>query len=99
MHIEFLFGVFIALNILDIYTTHRVLKLGGSEQNKFAAKIFDIMGFWIGALLMKGALIGAYICIYVVTQNAGTIMISLVIGCLYMAWIFFNNVRAYNALK
>ena len=53
----FLFILLCALNLADIYTTHRILGRGGSELNPLMAKLFARVGVLPGLLLVKVPLV------------------------------------------
>jgi len=84
MNTAFLF-IFIALQVLDIWTTLKALKLGGREVNPVLAKLFEKFDPLATMVAVKLAGVWAlwYVDLYVLTG----------IMCAVYLWVVDNNLR------
>ena len=88
-----LLAVFFITQVLDAYTTKKVLDLGGSEGNPILARVFDLIGIKAG-LVLKMALM-AWLGFYV-AKNAPHLLPYFDAGTLLVvAW----NYRNYRKMK
>lgn len=90
--ISFLFALIVALNLADVYTTYRVLSRGGTEKNPLMAKVFSLVGFLPGLLLVKAVILAALWWAFVHQGLQGSFFIGLlVLICAVYIWVVVHN--------
>lgn len=98
--IEILILILVVLQLLDIYTTHNILKLGGRELNPLLARLFQLIGAMPGLVLAKTIFIGVLLYFYI-ANKAGIeiLLIPLILISLVYAYIVQNNFKVLKTLK
>ncbi len=100
--LEFLLVVLALLQILDIYTTYNILKLGGRELNPILNKLFDKVGVIPGLIVPKSIYIGILMYYYLVNstsmQSFGWLVSLTVIVLIYIG-VVFNNFKVLKGMK
>ena len=90
----FLFILLCALNLADIYTTHRILGRGGSELNPLMAKLVARVGVLPGLLLVKVPLVTVLGLLMFLGGLQGQYWVLLLaVACAVYVYVVWNNVR------
>jgi len=84
---EILFVLLVGLNLVDVYTTVRVLRQGGSEMNPIMAWTMDKLGVIPGLLLPKIVVLGA-IWFYLPLVP---VLVMFGLCCFYLLLVLHNN--------
>ena len=89
---EILLGILIVLQIADYWTTMRVLRQGGHENNLVVAWIMQRLGVVAGLMLVKvfAAGVAAVVIYYLGGKYASALLGG---GCVLYAWIVLDNYR------
>ena len=89
---EILLGTLIVLQIADYWTTMRVLRQGGHENNLVVAWIMQRLGVVAGLMLVKvfAAGVAAVVIYYLGGKYASALLGG---GCVLYAWIVVDNFR------
>ena len=85
--------VIIALNILDVYTTYKILSGGGREVNSYVKWFIDRLGLLKGLLASKIIIIPFIWCI-IFYQSIEVILLSILLLCFYI-WVVFHNLKQF----
>lgn len=98
--VEILILVLIVLQLLDIYSTYNILKLGGKELNPLLAKLFELIGVMPGLVLAKTIFIGILLYFYITKQETIQVLITpLILISIVYAYIVQNNFKVLKTLK
>ena len=98
--VEILILLLVVLQVLDIYSTDNILKLGGRELNPVLVKLFELIGVMPGLLLAKSIFIGVLVYFYTVSQqNLQVMLVPLVLLFLVYVFVVGNNFKVLKALK
>lgn len=94
LFLSFLFVVLVIQQILDIYTTHKVLSQGGRELNPLLDKLMDRIGVLPALVLTKLIVIVSFG--FVLFNNPvvsiSALLVSVLIG--FYSWVLVNNFKA-----
>ena len=85
--------IFIIIQVADVYTTYRGLKLGADEASPLGAPLFKLIGFWPTTLLLKGAFIALATAADIVVPGGWMIVAMLIAVGVYVLWNNFKVVR------
>jgi len=89
---EILLGTLIVLQIADYWTTMKVLRQGGHENNPVVAWIMQRLGVVAGLALVKVFAMGvAAVVIYYLGGDYASALLGA--GCMLYAWIVLDNYR------
>jgi hypothetical protein len=66
------FGVFVLLQVGDIYTTKNSIDLGGTELNPIMKKFMDMIGVLPALVFSKLAIITIFLVLYVMLESVPT---------------------------
>ena len=87
-----LLGLFLLLQVADYWTTMRILKQGGHENNRVVAWIMQRLGVVAGLMLVKVFVMG--VVAVVIYYLGGDYALPLLgAGCVLYAWIVLDNYR------
>ena len=86
-------AVFLVLQLLDVWTTTKGLKLGATEANPAIKWVMDKVGKLWPVVKLALSLIGGYMMFY-----AGLLWFIWLL-CLVMAWVVWNNYKVIKSLK
>lgn len=78
--------IYILLQIGDLVTTLRALKVGGHEVNPIARKAFDVFGVLGGLIILKVVGIGSGVILYM----TGNVLALLLLTVLYFLVVVSN---------
>lgn len=82
----------IALNAIDVYTTYKILKNGGSELNKVVKWLIDRLGLLKGLVASKVIIIPIIIAeLYYEPASFDYVVMALVCG--WYAWVVYHNIK------
>lgn len=100
-----LYGVLVALNSLDGYSTWKVLKPHHyrRERNPLARRIFQKLGIPRGIIVAELLWIGFISLVFFLLWDKpalnGVLLVLLCIGVLAFTWVVASNFRAYRRIK
>lgn len=89
----FLLVLFVAIQLGDVWTTKRALELGGVEAVPLPRTLFERMGFWPTAILVKGAAIGVAAILTFSTSRAWIFTGMLCLAGVYVLWSNWRFIR------
>lgn len=96
LYVVLMFVVIVVLQIVDGYTTWRVLSSGsGTEANKILKALMDGIGVVPTLILTKTALMGFLVCALAFFPS---IYLFAVMGLVvvFYGWVCFNNAKIMN---
>lgn len=73
------------LQALDVWTTNKILKVGGVELNPVLRKGFNTIGFWPTVLLAKGVLLAMVMFLPVPAWLLATV-VAFYAGVVFWNW-------------
>jgi hypothetical protein len=100
--LELLLIVLALLQILDIYTTYNILKLGGRELNPMLNKLFEKVGVVPGLIVPKSIYIAVLTYYYLfnsTSMQSFEWLVSLTVIVLIYVGVVFNNFKVLKAMK
>ena len=86
-------AVFLVLQLLDVWTTTKGLKLGATESNPIIGSLISKLGKLWPVVKLAMAIIGGYFLF-----KAGLLWLIWLL-CLVMAWVVWNNYKVIKNLK
>jgi len=95
--IKILFIIFVILNILDIYTTLKILEHGGREKNPVVRKFIEWLKPFPALILVKAVMILAVFFAIKYIGNYSYYLLGFGNG-IYI-WVIINNFRVLKKIK
>lgn len=93
--IYLLTGLFIALQLADIFLTKKILDAGGSEKMKIARTVMEKLGVLPGLILMKAVAIALVVYVSAIYHGALWYLVLCVFIALYIK-VAIHNYRQLN---
>ena len=87
---EVLLALIIILQLLDAWTTFRVLEQGGREMNPLLAWAMSGIGVTLALVIAKGTAIAAFIIAYLLAPATVFMVMAAGIAVVY-AWVVWHN--------
>lgn len=97
---ELILILLVICQLLDIWSTYNILKLGGRELNPVMKFIMDKLGLLPGLILFKGIFILFIIYYYLnlkTITNTDYIFVSII--TIFYAYIIRNNILVLRSMK
>jgi len=91
-------SIFCALQIMDIYSTINVIKLGGREMNKLLVLLMEKLGNLWALVLMKSVIIAAVAGAWIFLEDTPLIAILCLLTFIYV-YVVFQNFKVLAKLK
>ena len=91
-------SIFCALQILDIYSTLGVLRLGGREMNKLLVLLMEKLGNLWALVLMKSIVIAAVAGAWIFLGDTPLIAILCLLTFIYV-YVVFQNFQVLKRLR
>ena len=86
-------AVFLVLQLLDVWTTVKGLKLGATESHPIIGSLISKLGKLWPVVKLTMALIGGYFLV-----KAGLLW-AIWLLCLVMAWVVWNNYKVIKSFN
>jgi hypothetical protein len=89
-------AIFVLIQVADVITTLRGLKLGADEASPIGGPLFKKIGFWPTTLILKGAFIALATALTFYVRKGWMAVACLVLVGAYVLW---NNLKVIREQK